>query len=663
MLQIRKVSFQYPKRNFDRPTLEELSFDIPQGELVAITGPSGSGKSTLLYLLGGLIRPNSGRILLDGHDLTVANEARLAEIRKTKIGFVFQQFHLLPHASAQQNILLPTEYNAQIPKSRSDELIEKLGLRSVSQSAPNQLSGGQQQRVAIGRALLSNPDLILADEPTGALDQTTGAEIFSILRTLAREGKSVILVTHDPKIADACDRTIQLIDGRIVRDEKRTKIEKGYASVTPHSEQVEAPGLQAANWVRLYQQVRQNLLRSKLRSILTLLGVTVGIAAVVAMLSLGRFAKETILSGYESLGVNKLVISGRPNWRSRNADPTQAAFLGFDSDRDLQTIVRSFNEVSMISPVYMSWHSSVDYAGTEIEGARVYGVSEDYAEISNRNLVSGNWILPPHVSNRAAVCVIGSDLVEQLFPAINPIGEAVHVVVQSNQEFMCRVIGTLARVQTNKEGAQPNLQLFVPYTFYRAIEGSTDTSLREFAIQLKPESDFEGVASDLKEIFSRKYGSSGVFRVDSDLLLIAQMKKFLGIFTALLSGIAFLSLIVGGMGVTNLMLVSLSERMRELGLRRAIGATPKDLRFLVLGESIILCSLSGVIGIISGWLVCESLLFIGAQLVPSLMFQWFIDPIAMGVATLATLSVGLLSGLAPAVKAERIDVVEALRSE
>ncbi len=665
MIQVKSLTFRYKTRTSEKPTLDGISFNLRKGEVVAITGPSGSGKSTLLYLLGGLIRPDQGEISLDSISTSSASEEELSILRNQKIGFIFQQFHLLPHASARENLLLPLEYSPLTSPSRADHLLQVLGIDHVKDSPPNRLSGGQQQRVAIGRALLSDPELILADEPTGALDSVTGQEIFKLLKDIAQDGKTVVIITHDPKIAAECDRTIRLVDGRMIDDSSpyfppenvenpRQTTPKQASSVNRWS---------SSEVLKLIGQVLQNIQRSRLRSVLTLLGVTVGIAAVVAMLSLGRFAKETILSGYETLGINKLVINGRPNWGMRSTDPTQVIFRGFESEKDIAAVTQTFKQVVLHSPVYMSWHSNIDFGGKEIQGIRVYGVSEDYDIISNRDLLSGSWLLSPHIENRSSVCVLGFDVVEQLFQGYDPIGEAVHIVNQGDQEFMCRVIGVLSRVESNKEGVQPNLQVFVPYSFFKALEGSSDASLREIAVQLESGTDFEEVATEMKEIFTKKYGNSGIFRVDSDLLLIAQMKRFLSIFSALLSGIAFLSLVVGGMGVTNLMLVSLSERMRELGLRRAIGATPKSLRQLVLGEAVILCGFAGMVGIIGGWAMCEALLFIGSQVIPSLSFKWFIDPTATAIATISTLAVGILSGFAPALKAEKLDVVEALRSE
>jgi ABC-type antimicrobial peptide transport system permease subunit len=239
----------------------------------------------------------------------------------------------------------------------------------------------------------------------------------------------------------------------------------------------------------------------------------------------------------------------------------------------------------------------------------------------------------------------------------------VHVVTASGSDYTCRALGILESVQTNVEGQRPNEQLFIPSTFFPSVNGIWESSLRDIAIQLRPGGDVLGTGTALRGLFLSKYGTSGRFRINSDALLVAQMERFISSFRVLLISIAFLSLMVGGIGITNMMLVSVSERFREIGLRKAVGATRMDIRAQFLTESILVCSLAGLMGIAIGFFSCELIIYIGSNVIPTLEFAWVFNPIAWAVSAGATIAVGVLSGLAPALRAERLEVIEALRSE
>lgn len=207
----------------DVHALDGVTFTIPRGDFCAIIGPSGSGKSTLMNIIGGLDRPTQGRIVIDGADVGELDDEALAEFRNRTVGFVFQSFNLLPRVSALENVELPMIYAGVEPKERREraaDLLTRVGLGARMHYRPTQLSGGQQQRVAIARALAGRPALLLADEPTGALDTNTSNEIMNLISDLNREGVTIVLVTHEPEIAAATKRTIEMRDGRIVNDHR-----------------------------------------------------------------------------------------------------------------------------------------------------------------------------------------------------------------------------------------------------------------------------------------------------------------------------------------------------------------------------------------------------------------------------------------------------------
>jgi macrolide transport system ATP-binding/permease protein len=678
MIEVRNLSFSY-RADADgggeapRKVIQELDFTVERGDFVAIQGPSGSGKSTLFYILGCMLRPSEGSVLINGQDISRLSDDELAWVRNREIGFVFQQFHLLPRASVLENVLLPTRYPAEhahpgrdrLAKARA--LLERLGLAPFAHRRPNQLSGGQQQRVAIARALMNDVELILADEPTGNLDSRTAAQTLELLRELNREGKTVVIITHDPEVARQCRTVYSLRDGVLVHTERRPgagAVQAGPARwATPAREQ------RTGRWARVLRAVLpvafDNLLRNKAKSVLTMLGVVIGIAAVMAMITLGKFTQRKILETYEVLGVNLLSFSGYPNWERKATDPAPVNFTGFDLDRDLEPLRRIFPQVRFISPVLNNWRTLLTAGGiTMDENVRLLGANPEALAINNREVILGTGITPAHVENRSPVCLIGTEIVKRLFDEQSPIGQILSVGYSDRVTFPCRVIGVLSHQTSNKDWWQPDYQVWVPYTYFQAASDNWwEAQIHRVAVQLRSGSDIERTGKSIQAYFELKYGKSGKFRLDSDSTLIAQMKRFLTIFTFLLTAIAFLSLIVGGIGINNMMIVSVTERFREFGLRKALGATHRSIRIQVLAESVLLCAAAGLIGAVLGFTAYETMILAATKFVTGLKFEWVWDPVALSVSVVSILAVGLLSGLVPAVRAEKLEVIEALRSE
>lgn len=219
VIELENVSRYYVVGDFVVKALDQVSLQIQKGEFAAIMGPSGSGKSTLMNMVGCLDTPTSGRILIDGADINGLSEEDLAYIRNKKIGFVFQQFNLLPKLNALENVMTPLLYTGDVGvaerKLRAQEALEKVGLKDRMKHRPNELSGGQKQRVAIARALVTQPSLILADEPTGALDTKTGIQIMDLFKELNKEGHTIVIVTHNDEIGTSCPRLVRIRDGKI----------------------------------------------------------------------------------------------------------------------------------------------------------------------------------------------------------------------------------------------------------------------------------------------------------------------------------------------------------------------------------------------------------------------------------------------------------------
>jgi len=678
LLLVDQLGFSYETFGRKVEILENVSFKIDRGDYVAIQGPSGSGKSTLFYILGCLLRPSTGRILFDGTDLSQLSDDQASLIRNQHIGFIFQQFHLLPRASVLDNILLPGSYPAELVLPRSAQkakalaIAERLGLSQHLQHTPNQLSGGQQQRVAIARALLNDVSVLLADEPTGNLDSRNAAEIMTIFDELHAQGRTIIVITHDGEVARRCGKVLQVRDGKVspaaTEASQQLNIPADWTPISDALTATKLPKSWTSSLARLALKslpgAARNLTRNRAKSLLTMLGIVIGIAAVLAMISLGQFAKNRIMEGYEAMGVNKLVVRGYPNWERKATDETEQTFSGFEWETDLQPLRRIFPEIQLISPVYANYQNTVTAGGRSVsDNVRLRGVNHEYLAITNAQLQSGRMLTPYHVAERARVCLIGSELATQLFQGKPAVGEMITDSVEEQRSFPCTVIGVLKPQQTKQEWAHPNMQILVPYTMFQTVASYWSAKLTAFSVQVKADTDVEIAAKKLKAYFDQRYGKAGRFSIDTEGTLVAQTKRFLNIFATLIAAIAFLSLLVGGIGIHNMMLVSVTERIKEIGLRKALGATSRSIKVQVLMESLVLCTVAGLVGIAAGLGATEMIIFAASKFVSGLAFEWVLDPWAFGVSVGSILAVGLFSGMVPAVRAEKLQVIEALRAE
>lgn len=674
MFEVKNLCFSYQIGTREVEVLKNLNLKVTPGEFVVIQGPSGSGKSTLFYVLGFLLKPTAGEVIFDGKDITRLAEDDLTVIRNQRIGFIFQQFHLLSKTNTLENILLPTRYPSELAEITSSDrekalsLAKTLGLQDHLTHFPNQLSGGQQQRVAIARALMKDVDLILADEPTGNLDSKNAQQILDLLTELNRQGKTIILITHDPEVAKRSSRVYFLRDGVFTQSVEH--FSPAPVSFTQAAHFNLLP--KRYSWALYYKIARsvfglslESLLRNKTKSLLTMLGVVIGVAAVLAMVTLGQFTKRKILETYETLGVNKLVLRGHSNWNLRAVDAVSVSFKSFNWEHDLIPLKKLFPEIQRMSPLLTTWQSTVTSGGLGIsDKVNTYGILPEYLDLSSRKILKGRNLNSFHIEGRSPVCVIGFEIAHRLFPRSNPLGQVLSISDGRKMSFPCRVIGILESLTSNQEWSPPNLQIFVPYTYFQTVgDNWWSTQIHEADIQVMSGTDVEKTGKKIKAYFEQKYGKSGYFSIDSDSTLISQMKRFLNLFSVLLTAIALLSLVVGGIGINNMMLVSVAERIKEFGIRKALGATHRSIRVLVLMESTLLCCVAGLIGLISGFGAYELMIFGATRFVPHLKFEWLIDPLALILSFSSILIVGILSGLVPALRAEKLQVIEALRME
>jgi macrolide transport system ATP-binding/permease protein len=667
LIEVKDLRFSY------RPgeeVLKGISFAIYPGDFVAVTGPSGSGKSTLFYLLGCLLDRFEGDVILKGESIRGLGPESKAWLRNREIGFVFQQFYLMPRATVLENILLPAQFPfddsrpTPLDRARALEIAEKLGIVELLQRNPQELSGGQQQRVAIARALLRKAELILADEPTGNLDSKSSESVLELLHQLNREGHAVVIVTHSSEISDQCTRVIRVRDGILESDTRKSP---RTISKTKHFEIKGGSfgGLGFGAFLKSMPIAWGNIKRSRTKAALTMLGVSLGVAAVLSTMSLGAFAKDKILEGYEAMGVNTLRFTGYPNWRRSSKDFAPSTFREFTWDGDLVPLMKVFPQVEIASPIFNMYEPTVSFGGVSFtEKTMALGVNEQYFPITGQRTEIGRTLSVFDIAQGAPVCVIGQEIRSRLFSGFDPRGRVLSVGQESSSSMPCKIIGVLEKQPSSSGGYQPDSHVLMPYTYFsKAATMPFQRQMMEFLMKVASGHDPSELGPGIEGYFLSRYGSTGVFAASSDAKLISQMKLFLNVFSGLLSAVAVIALLVGGVGINNMMLASLSERLKELGLRKAMGATPRQLRFLMLGESVMLCTAAGAVGLVGGFAAYQGLILAATKLIPSLEYQWVFEPLAFVLSFAAIFITGLLSGLVPALRAERLDVMEALRQD
>jgi len=631
--------------------LKNVSLTINQGEFVAIMGPSGSGKSTLLHILGFLDRPDKGNYRILGTDVSRLSDDELAHLRNRLMGFVFQQFNLLPRTSALENVELPLIYSGK------KSLIEKaakglasVGLEKRSKHMPNELSGGEQQRVAIARALVADPLIILADEPTGNLDTKSEEEIMKIINGLNKQGKTIIMVTHEREIAQYAKRIITMRDGGIVSDESRDKSKalKFDKSIGDMLKEIHY------NFGRqeLLEHIRQSgraILANKVRSILSMLGILFGVAAVIAMLALGQGAKASIEDRIKSMGSNLLSIQGG-SARVRGISHAAGSVTRF-TENDVDD-VRGLTSLVKKASGYVNGSSQIVYKN-ENWNTSIEGVGYDYGEMRSAVPEVGRWFSNEEIAGREKVAILGLTVVEKLFSGMNPIGEIVKI-----NRINFKVIGIAPEKGARGWRDQDDV-IYMPLTtaMYRVLGKDY---LDGIYVEINDVESMEEAQKQIEDMVIKKHR---IYKNPEDYFHIHNMSEMQEMLTSttntmsiLLGCIAAISLLVGGIGIMNIMLVSVTERTREIGLRKAVGARAKDIMAQFLIESITMTLSGGLMGVVFG---------VAASMILSFFAGWTTKVTISNVILAAgfSVAVGMFFGLWPAKKASELDPIEALRYE
>ncbi|MDY0039075.1 MAG: ABC transporter permease [Desulforhabdus sp.] len=706
LIKLEDIRKTYRVGEIEVPVLHGVSLSIAKGEFVALMGASGSGKTTLMNILGCLDRPTSGRFFMEGEDVGKLSADEQALLRNEKIGFVFQNFNLLPRTSALDNVVMPLAYTQHSIsdkeiKARAQELLQRVGLGDRMDHEPSQLSGGQQQRVAIARSLINRPSLLLADEPTGNLDSSTSEEVLQVFKRLnEEEGVTIILVTHDEEVARFARRAIQIRDG-VVHGEMgaaQSGDEQSLEEVKKKNKRKSGFFLSAH---RVLPTALKGLRRNVMRAALTTLGIIIGVASVIAMMEIGRGSSTSIQAGIASMGANNILI--HPGSAASSGVTFGAGSAMTLTPEDAEAILKDAPAVRATAPVVRA-RTQVVYGNRNWVPSYIYGTTPSFLEVRDWAVAEGDPFTERDVRNANKVCLLGRSVVRELFLGESPIGKEVRV---NNVPF--QVLGVLGTKGANMMGMDQDDILLAPWTTIKyRVAGSSMQNVNQSATSSTGTSESVNTLSNiypggqelyplpsetqaadtplpvrftnvdqimtaavsteqipaaidqitevLRERHRIRAGDPDDFHIRDMTEMTKTLTATAGMMTKLLLVVALISLVVGGVGIMNIMLVSVTERTREIGLRMAVGARAHAILQQFLAESIILCFFGGAAGILVGR---------GISYLVRMLLKWptELSLDAIIAAFLVSATVGIVFGYYPAWKASRLDPIIALRYE
>ena len=670
--------------------LKGINLHIKKGEFVAIIGQSGSGKTSLLNIIGTLDEPSSGSYVFANYEVTKLNSDEKSRLRREKIGFIFQRYNLLSLMSAKENVALPAVYagvSSQKRDERAKELLANLELADKFNSKPNELSGGQQQRVSIARALMNGGDLILADEPTGALDSKSGVMVLDILQRLNSQGHTIVLVTHDPTIAAKAGRIIEIKDGETIKDSLNLSpchFERGEESTSNKdnldsslstkaqndkngenstrnlnlkensAQKVQIPLTAMAQEIKTYHLLKNqiieclkiaysSILAHKLRSLLTMLGIIIGIASVVSVVALGLGSQKKILESISRLGTNTIEVRGGRGFGDTRSGKVKLALS------DLYTL-KSLPQLESVEA--QDAKSGVATYGSISLSSRMEGGGVSIFSIKGLKLGTGRFFNEEEVASADNVAVIDDNGRKRLFDGFSTEQILGKTIIFNKRPF--KIIGILEK-DSRRPDTDITVRIYTPYTTLRnKITGSrvVEQIIAKVGDDTSPALAEEAIIRTL-EI---KRGTKDFFTINSDSIR-QSIEENMRTMRILITSIAIIALVVGGIGVMNIMIVSVSERTREIGIRMAIGARKEDILLQFLIEAVMICMIGAILGVLLSFVVVAVFNALSTD------FLMIISGGSVVLGLASSVLIGVIFGFFPAKNAANLNPINALSKE
>ena len=644
IIELKKINKFFGQENNRVHVLKNIDLSIEKGDFVAIIGQSGSGKSTLMNIIGCLDVPTSGSYKINNVEVGKMNKDQLAELRCKTFGFIFQRYNLLTSLSADENAALPAIYsglNASDRNKRAVQLLKQLDLGNKLANKPNELSGGQQQRVSIARALMNGGEIILADEPTGALDSKSGEMVMEIIKNLHAQGHTIILVTHDSKIAAQASRIIEIKDGEIVSDERKASDFYELKNTVKNIKRNKLDALKYSFLESLNMSVHA-ILSNKMRSLLTMLGIIIGIASVVSVVALGNASQAKIMAQISSMGTNTIDIMPGTGFGDMRSGKVKTLKV---SDSDYLNKQRFIDN----STPSVSASGTLVYHNYSLT-AQLRGVGAQYFDVKGKKLALGRIFTQDEVDNIASVVVIDDNTRKEMFAEVpNPVNE----IIIFNKKPL-KVIGVTEK--DNSPGPMSeSMNIWTPYTtaMYK-INGTND--INSITVKISDHVNSQVAEESIENILTTLHGKKDFFMINTDSIK-QTIESTTNTMKLLIASIAVISLIVGGIGVMNIMLVSVTERTKEIGIRMAIGAKQADILQQFLIEAILICIVGGFMGVTLSMLI-------------GLGFNTFSENFGMDFSTasivlalICSTAIGIIFGYMPAKNASNLNPIDALASE
>ena len=640
LLEIKGVNRWFGHGESRVHVLKDINLSIEKGDFVAIIGQSGSGKSTLMNIIGCLDVPSSGSYKIDGVETAAMSGDQQAALRRKSFGFIFQRYNLLGSLTARENVALPAVYagmDLSERQQRAQELLDQLGLSDKENNKPSELSGGQQQRVSIARALMNGGEIILADEPTGALDTASGKNVMEILHGLHEAGHTIVMVTHDPGIAANANRVIEIRDGRIIADHSKS-LDIAPSNITSIEEK--------NSWLFYKDQLFESFKMSvqaikahKMRSFLTMLGIIIGIASVISVVALGRGSQEKILKDINAIGTNTISVYPGKGYGDRRSSRIKTLTVADANSLKEQPYVDS------VTPG-VGMKGTLTFANQSLS-AQLNGVGDQYFDVRGIKLAYGRLFDEDDVTQNSQIVVIDDNTKNKLFSdGTNPIGQ----VILFNKRPL-QVIG-VAQPNNTGFGDTDSLQMYTPYTtLMNRISGTK--YITSVTVKIKDNVNSQTAEKGIIELLKARHGTEDFFTRNSDTIK-QTIESTTGTMTLLISCIALISLVVGGIGVMNIMLVSVTERVKEIGIRMAIGARQHNILEQFLIEAVLICLIGGLVGVLFSFGI-------------SVLFNLFAKDFAMSFSTISIIMavlcstiIGVVFGFMPAKRASQLNPIDAL---